>query len=267
MNMPFKTSLFIFLTGLLCAPVSGVSQQHTTIHQPKNEVKVPFGKHKILIVPFEPRMYMSEIDLYINQETKLNAKQIKWAFRDGVDEQLYKVLKTKFAVTDLLDDTTKTKKDLEMIYQHLGYEFMKAPDQEHYKPPVKEKEEKGIEKGQIMVETNTDARFMNAKIKNPKLVPYLFDKYKCDLFIFINQLDLKGNTSSGPAETVNPNGNRKAIVHYTIYTYDAIELNSGIAEEEFPVTVNAPKRINSDYISKIAQTIAERLYKAVLPAK
>jgi hypothetical protein len=266
MNMPRTNSSFALVMMLLCAHYFSFAQ-HATLNTTKKEVKAPFGKHKVMIIPFEPKMYMSEIDMYINQETKQNARQIKWAFRDGVNEQLYKALKSKYGVVDLLDDTVKTKKDLEMTYQYLGYEFMKVPNQDNYKPPVKEKEEKAIEKGQIMVETNTDTRFMNAKIKNPKLVPYLFDKYKCDLFIFINQLDIKGNTSGGPAETPSTSGNRKLVVHYTIYTYDAIELNSGIAEEEFPVKINTPKKINGDYLAKVAQLIAGRLDKALTPLK
>lgn len=241
--------------------------QHTTISQ-KNTEKTPVTtKHKMMLIPFEPHMYMSEIDFYINKETKLTARQIKFAFRDGINEQLYKALKTQNSVVDLMDDTVKTKKDLESIYQHLAYEYQKVPDQAHYSPPKKEKEEKKIEKGQIVIETNTDVRFMNAKIKNATLVPYLYGKYKSDIFIFINQLDIKASGTNGPAETGNNSGNRKIVLHYTVYTYDAREINSGIAEEEFPVTLNNPVKIVSTYFSKIAQTITQRINLALNPSK
>ncbi|MGZ3884071.1 MAG: hypothetical protein ACXVP0_08160 [Bacteroidia bacterium] len=219
-----------------------------------------------MLIPFEPKMYMSEVDMYINQETKLTGKEIKAAFRDGVNEQLYRALKPHYSVVDLLDDTVKTRKDLSMIYQYLGYDYQKVPDQEHYTPPKKEKEEKTITNGQLTVETNTDQRFMNAKVKNAKLVPYLYDKYKCDIFVFVNQLDLKSSNSGGPAELA-ATGNRKVVIHYTVYTYDAVELNSGIAEQEFPVTLNNPNKISGTYISKAAQAIAARIDKALSPAK
>ena len=47
---------------------------------------------------------------------------------------------------------------------------------------------KAIEKGQLNVESNSDARFMNAKITDSKVVPILYGKYKTDLFVFINHI-------------------------------------------------------------------------------
>jgi len=251
------TYLFVFLIiGSVCF------SQHTTINK-KEETKSP-AKHKIMLVPFEPRMYMSEIDMYINKETKQTAKQIKYAFRDGINEQLYKAFKSSHSVVDLLDDTVKTKKDLENIYQYLGYEFQKVPDQANYKPPVLEKDPKSIDKGQLNVETKGDARFMNARIRNATLIPYLYGKYKSDVFVFVNQLDIKGSVSNGPAE-LTAGGFRKIVVHYTVYTFDAKEINSGIAEIEFPTALNNPNKIISTYFSKIAQLISQRVNLALNP--
>jgi hypothetical protein len=263
-----RHNTFCFFAIFLCCYVVSVAQNTTLLPKTKTANEKPIiTKHKVMLIPFEPKMYTSEIDMYINQDTKLDGKQIKAAFRDGVNEQLYRALKSHYSVVDLLDDTVKTKKDISMIYQYLGYEYQKVPDQEHYSPPQKEKKEKTITNGQLTVETNTDQRFMNAKVKNAKLVPYLYDKYKCDIFVFVNQLDLKGSNSSGPAELANPNGIRRIVIHYTVYTYDAIELNSGIAEQEFPVTLNNPTRINGSYMSKAAQIITARIDKALNPVK
>lgn len=221
------------------------------------------SKHKIMIIPFESRMYLSEIDHLINQESKLSAKQIKATMRDGINEQLYKKFKSKMSVVDLMEDTVKTKKDLENIYQYLAYQYQKVPDQTNYKAPSKEKEDPKIEKGQLNIETNNDARFMNAKIKNASLVPYLNGKYKTDLFLFVNELDIKALNGS-PAD-FNSNSSRKIIVHYTVYTYDAKEINSGIAEVNLPQNINNPTKIISSYFSQLADLIATRVEKALTP--
>lgn len=239
--------------------------QHTTINSKSNEKTPPLGKHKIMLIPFEPRMYMSEVDYAINAETKLSGKQIKAAFRDGINEQLYKAFKTQHMVVDLMEDTIKTKKDLENVYQYLSYEYMKVPDQTNYTPPKKEKDEKKIEKGQIVIETDNEKRFMNAKVKNATLVPYLYGKYKSDIFVFVNQLDIKASNSGGPADLPAASGFRKIIVHYTVYTFDAKEINSGVAEVEFPSTINNPSKIIGTYFSKISQTIAQRVNLALAP--
>jgi hypothetical protein len=245
-----------------------LNAQHTTINNNKGEKAPPPGKHKIMLIPFEPRLYMSEIDHALNKESKLTGKQIKAVFRDGINEQLYKSLKTQHMVIDLMDDTVKTKKDLGDIYQYLTLEYMKVPDQKNYKPPVKEKEDSKIKNGQIVDESNNDLRFMNAKIKNATLVPYLYGKYKSDIFVFINQLDIKASNSGGPADVnTTTDGFRKLVVHYTVYTFDAKEINSGIAETQFPVALNDPKKIVSGYFSKLSQIITDRINLALAPPK
>lgn len=251
----FFSILFLSICVVLAA------QDKTINSGNKNAVNNTISKHKLMIVPFENRMYLSEIDFAINKETKLNAKQIKATMRDGLNEQFYKKFKLKMGVVDLLDDTLKTKKDLESIYQYLSYNYMKVPDQNNYKPPVKEQNEKTIHNGQLTVETNSDARFMNAKISNSTLVPYLYNKYKTNLFLFLNELDIKA-LNNVPGDMSGFQSHRKIVLHYTVYTFDAKEINSGIAEVDLPLNVNNPSKISSQYYSQLASIVLARIEKA-----
>lgn len=254
-------SAVLYLVSCIFNPLMAQDKTISTAKTPSS--KEALSKHKIMLIPFENRMYLSEIDHLINKETKLTAKQIKATMRDGINEQLYKKLKSKMSVVDLMEDTVKTKKDLENIYQYLTYQYQKAPDQANYKAPVKEKDEHKIEKGQLNVESNSDVRFMNAKLKNATLVPYLSGKYKTDLYLFINELDIKALVGS-PAD-FNASANRKIILHYTVYTVDAKEINSGIAEVNLPVGVNNPNKIINTYFAQLADLVAARIEKALLP--
>ncbi len=255
-----------FILGVMCCVFCFHSKaQDKTIGQGStSSTKEPVKKHKIMLIPFENRMYLSEIDFLINKESKLDAKQIKAIMRDGLNEQFYKKLKSKMGVVDLLDDTVKTREDLASIYRYLSYQYQKVPSQTNYKAPGKEKEEKAIEKGQLNVESNTDSRFMNARLKNATLVPYLYRKFKTDLYLFINELDIKSLTGS-PADMNANNSSRKIIMHYTVYTYDAKEINSGIAETDLPATVNSPAKIINVYFAQLADIVASRIDKALLP--
>jgi len=106
-----KHKLRVILCLMSCIVCLNIKAQDKTIGSGnKPAAKEASSKHKIMIIPFENRMYLSEIDFMINKETKLNAKQIKATMRDGLNEQFYKKLKSKMSVVDLLDDTTKTKK-------------------------------------------------------------------------------------------------------------------------------------------------------------
>jgi len=253
--------ILCLLSCIFCLNIKAQDKTINTGNKPAS-LKDVKSKHKIMIIPFENRMYLSEIDFMINKETQLTAKQIKATMRDGLNEQFYKKLKFKMPVVDLLDDTAKTKKDLENIYQYLYYEYLKVPNQENYKAPVKEKAEKKIEKGQLVVETNSDVRFMNARLKNATLVPYLSGKYKTDLFLFINELDIKSlNGIPGDLNTV---ASRKIILHYTVYTVNAVEINSGIAEIDLPVNANNPAKIINTYFAQLAEIVSARIEKALL---
>jgi hypothetical protein len=246
--------------GLLSLCITGQNTTLSTNQKPARELAV---KHKVMLIPFEPKLYLSEIDRAINAETKLSAKQIKYTFRNGINEQLYKAFKTaNYTVVDLMDDTAKYRKDLEGIYQYLTYHYQKVPNQDDYKAPTKEKEEAKIEKGQLNIETNGDARFMNAKLTNAKVVPLLYAKYKTDVFMFINQLDLKAANADANS-SMGLSSKRKIVLHYTVYTYDAKEINSGIVETNFDAELNNPKKISDKYFSKIATTMVQRVNKGL----
>jgi hypothetical protein len=253
-------SVICLLSSILCL---NIKAQDKTINSGNKPVTATTNtRHKIMLIPFENRMYLSEIDFLINKESKLNAKQIKATMRDGLNEQFYKRLKSKIGVVDLLDDTTKTRADLQNIYQYLAYQYVKVPDQTNYKPPVKDKEEKTINNGQLTVESNSDARFMNARLKNATLVPYLNGKYKTDVFLFFNELDIKA--LNGMPGDLNATASRKIILHYTVYTVDAKEINSGIAEVNLPANVNNPTKIINTYFAQLADIVANRIDKAML---
>jgi len=260
-----KIFLFFIFTFLIFNSFLG---QNTTINQKSKNEREAAALHKVMLIPFEPRLYLSEIDHKINAETKLSAKEIKYRFRDGINDQLYKAFKAvKYNVVDLMEDTVKYKKDTEGIYQYLSYDYQKIPNQENYQPPKTEKDSKKIEKGQLNVESDVDSRFMNAKINNAKVVPLLFGKYKTDLFVFINQLEIRAGGNKGPAELGDGNANRKIIVHYTVYSYDAKEINSGTAEDEFEAGLNNPKKIIDKHFAKIAGLIVQRTLKGLTVKK
>lgn len=253
-------SIYIVMMGCLFFLAHPLfSQQQPTTRKDKDNVSKTASQEKIMLIPFENKMYMSEIDYYINKETKLNQKQIRYMFRDGLNDQLYHAFKKrKFEVIDLMSDTVKYQKDLKKIYGNISYDFVTVPDQNNYQPPKKEKKEKGIQEGQVVAVTETDNKFMNTRILTPVLIPYLYEKYKARYYVFINELDLRASAVN-PTDFIPENAKRKIIVHYTIFSVDAKEINSGIAEVEADIKDNDPNKIQKKYLSQIAEIIANRM--------
>src|ERR1700748_1912993 len=82
----FSVPGFLFLSCLL-------HSQNPTLNPKKTTEREAPASHKIMLIPFAPKLYMGEIDRSINAETKLSAREIKYKFRDGLNEQLYKAFK------------------------------------------------------------------------------------------------------------------------------------------------------------------------------
>lgn len=260
-----KNNVFILVFFLFTLSVE--AQDGTRASGKKNEREVA-STHKVLLVPFEPKLYLGEIDRYIHMETNLSAREIKNKFRDGLNEQLFKAFKSsKYGVIDLMDDTVKYKKDLEGLYQYLSYDYLPVPDQKNYVAPKKEKTEKKIDKGQLIVETNSEKRFMEAHLTSQKVIPVMYAKYKTDVFVFVNQLDIFAGGSKDPLDLGVASTNRRIVVHYTIFNKDGIRINSGTVEEEFDPQLNIPKKIIEKYFSMIANTMVQRVNNSLLQSK
>lgn len=256
-SVVFTFYLFIYLTA--------IAQQQPATRKDNNVGSKKEGA-KVMIIPFENKMYMSEIDYYINKETKMNTKQIRHEFRDGLNEQLYYALKKrKFFPIDLMSDTMKYNKDLKFIYGNIAYDYVKVPDQNNYQPPVKEKKAKGIQNGQVVAETEAENKFMNTHVLSPALVPYLYEKYHAKYYVFINELDLKASAVN-PTDYIPQNAKRKIVVHYTIFSVDAKEINSGIAEVDAEININHPSKIIKNYFSVLADTITNRMVRHIQPS-
>jgi len=249
-----------FLIVIFCE-IKVIAQQPTTRKNASDTKESE--RTKILIIPFENKMYMSEIDYYINKETKLTQKQIRYEFRDGLNEQLFHAFKKrKFQPIDLMSDTLKYAKELKYIYNNITYDYVPIPDQNNYKPPVRPKKEKGIQQGQIVADSDDENKFMNTRVLNPSLVPYLYQKFKAHYYLFINELDLKASVVN-PTDFIPETAMRKIIVHYTCFSVDAKEINSGVVEVEADRKINIPGKIIKNYFSIIAETIAERVLNQI----
>jgi len=256
----------LFSIAFLLSAISFFAQ--STTYSPEEKKNLPQTnaqleeQHKILVIPFEPKLYMSEIDMYVNKESKLNQAQIRHAFRSGLDFSIVAEFKKKYKVLSLMNDSAAYIREQGYVYQSIGYKYDLLPSTENKKDNTQEKPK--IQNGQLTVTTNDKKKFMNTQITNPNLLGTLNKKYGTDIFIFINELDLKTDVdNSGKAAAGNYE--RTASVHYSIYDLKGNLITAGLATRNFPNNVNDPKKIVNIYLSAVAQTIAESYAAATAP--
>ena len=209
---------------------------------------------KICIVPFEPKLYMSEIDKKINEQTKWNWESIRENFRQQLDAQLKLKLQSTFSVLSFYADSAKMSKDLDYVYNSTGlsYDIVGKPTE----AKIENKTKTGVSNGQITVEQNSDKKFMNTKLTNVEVLSYLNKKYTSEYFVFINQLDIKNDMSSYDINT--DSYQREVVVHYSILDITGKTINAGIATSRFSSKENNPKKIVAQCFSPIATYIAAK---------
>ncbi len=254
--MKNKKVVFFFLSFLITL-VSAAQEGVKNSAAAKKEIT-----GKIMIVPFEPKMYMSEFDQKFNEPTKWNFNQIREYFRHQLDSQL----KLKFQsiaspVVSFYIDSAKTAKDLDYIYKStaISFDLIDKPTA----PTVENKKESGIKNGQITVEVSADKKFTNIKTTNNELIPYLNKKYKSEYFVFINELDIQSVPESYDMATNTYQ--REVTVHYTIIDKDSKLILAGAASAKFTSQENNPKKVVALVFPSIANFIATKFNAVINP--
>lgn len=217
---------------------------------------------KICVVPFEPKIYMSEIDQKINQVTKWNWETIRENFRRQLNDQLKAKLQGTYTVLSFYADSAKMAKDLDYTYNStsLSYDPVSKPTDART-PTVKKT---GISNGQIAVESSSEKKFMNTKLTNTEVLAYMNKKYLSEYFVFINQLDIKNDMNSYDVAT--DTYQREVAVHYSILDLTGKTIAAGISSSRFSSKENNPKKIVSQCFTPIASEIATKFWAVVKPA-
>ncbi len=216
---------------------------------------------KIMIIPFEPKLYMSEIDKKVNEQTKWNFNTIREIFRHKLDIQLQQKFKQIGSVISFYSDSVKMSKDLTYIYDNTNLSFDPLNKPSSSTSPVVKNT--GIKNGQVAVEMSEEQKFTNILVGDSKMLLYLNKKYASEYFVFVNQLDIKNDASTYDIHT--DTYQRKVDVHYTILDKDGKLIIAGIASSSFSSKENHPKKIISQSFSPIATFMAAKFNAVINP--
>jgi hypothetical protein len=245
----------IVCLGLLIVSSPSFSQQKKDTAKSTKIVK-----HKILLVPVKTTMIMSEIGKAVNASTHLTYAKIMEAFRSRLDLAIYTAFKQNYTTISFLQDKKKADTTLGYIYSSIGYKYDLLPGQDssgenHAEFDPKLQKTNFIKKGQLQVPIDYSKRFMNVSFANPHLLSYLNKKEGADIFIFINELDIK-NVANTPTEDLTAsNFRREVMVQYSIVNSQKQYIAKGILTTYFPSNVNDPKVIGEKYFAVIAQAM------------
>ncbi len=237
---------------------------------------------KVMVIPFEPKLYMSDVDREINKRTGLSATQIRNNFRIGLSNTMYsEAIKSSPSILMLSPDNQDIKDDLAYVYMSTGYHYDVMPDLEEKPAESKPKailseikkradetlygsKEQGgtwIKDGQLYSVDYSQERFMNVRILNPNMFNYLSQKYEVGYFVFINQLDVKIAPGTDYRALENEIYQRELKVHYSIYDQSGTLVYASAAKNYFPSVMNDMNLIIKGHFPKICREIAFHIPK------
>ncbi|CAN5911982.1 hypothetical protein BH11BAC7_BH11BAC7_03100 [soil metagenome] len=269
MNMIQRRILF-FIPLLLLLSLNVSGQSTTKTEGTKEDVSVG-KKTKVLVIPWEPRMFncMSDISRAISKETSQKFGQIQESLRRGMVDQLKKSFGSAYSVVSLIDDTTKMEADLYYVYTHtsMTYTPVNFPLNATKADSVKLKQQNGIQKGQVAVQSDEGEKFMNTIVLNPNLLAYLKKKYNADYVLFLNEIDMENDLGADPTNLMGKSEfNRSVVLHWTMFkTDDGKRIAMGKSKSTFPSTVNSPKKIIETTFAALSQSITAKFLVGIKP--
>lgn len=235
--------------------------------------------YSLMVIPFEPKMYRSDIDRYIGKENGLNFNEVRGYFRLGLDNALMIKSKKNFAAITMHSDDAAINKDLYYIYKSIGYQYEPVPVKEEeeeqskvqklvkkLRKPEKPKEEQEtkVAEGQVVTRGEYVEKYTKTSIVNPNMLETLTEKYGSDFFLFINQLDLVDAPNTDQRDYGLDNYERLIRVHYTVLDQAGNVITSGRMEEAFSSRTNDIRKIIQNHFTNVAgKVIADLESEAV----
>ncbi|MDT8413087.1 MAG: hypothetical protein RQ875_11525 [Vicingaceae bacterium] len=241
----------------------------------------PAAKNNVLLIPFESKMYFSDIDGDLSQKNEMNFHEIKAMFRAELDKNLFISLKEYFnPLSFYAMEQEVVQKELTYIYSSIGYKYQiiepevvekETPAKKLFnkiKPKEKEKEpqEATIQNGEIVSEVDNREKFMNTVITNDNLIPNLNKTYESTYYVFINQLDIKKSADDAYKAAENQY-KREIKVHYTIINSNTKEVSSGAIISRFNSSESDINKIIKIHFPLIAEKITQKLVAPTLQAE
>ena len=233
-----------------------------------------------LIIPHEPKLYISSVDQHIAQKTGLSYQQIRNGFRQKLVEQLMDDFMELGKTNTLLSDSIDVREDLTYTYHSIGYKYEEVPEDENIDVKTLDRTKDKISKTfnrlipkkeaeELDIKREEKEHFMKTSIHSPYLLNNLQEKYGTNRFVFINQLDIIDEPESlySYGDYSNDNFNRVMRVHYTIINQDGKILAAGLAKKEFSANIANPNMIVQLTMPGISHFIVEKIASVDKKAK
>jgi hypothetical protein len=207
------------------------------------------GRAEVLVMAFEPRMYMSQWDHELTQKNNMPSVKIKEFFREEIDRHFYKELIGKKTPLSLnLSSLEACHNDLNKFYESVQITFKDQVPGDN--KPLKNK-------GELAPNTRK-VNVVAVKTTNQNNIRDISRDYGAKYIIAINELDLLMPVKDA-YDMSNKNFDIILKIHYTILTNKGEEIISNYSETNFPAGIFNLKEISENGLFPAVQKISNEL--------
>jgi hypothetical protein len=256
----------LFLTLLFAFYICSVYSQGKEELQIVSAAADTLIPHKVMLIPFDPLYYLSDAEQDIIEQTKKDPEKIRDSFRRTIDYNIKQAILKHYPCISLLNDVDSMpslKEVLILVYSKTGYRYDKVMPtliSQGATDTLKKKKNNSseIKDSKIAAEYVTvkgDAQYMNAVIKKPTVLNELYNQYGTDVFVFVNQFEIKTNYNSC-LDIANKIYKRELMLHFSIFNKEGKQLAGSYAMSFFPSDTNAASDIMKNCFPDIARFVA-----------
>ncbi len=239
--------------------------QNSTAQQRDSLVKDSLVYHKVLLVEFDTMMYLSDAEQEIIEQSQKKPEAFHTYLRKSLDNKIAGEVEAIIPCYSMLNDKSEQASEFTAeIYGRSSYrydELMKLKHVKSTKPKTATGKSKANEDFAIAdqyVTVQGDANYMNAAIENKNLFERLNNQYGADLFLFINQLEIKTNYNNC-IDIERHVYKRELIISYSVYDAKGKQVDGNLAHAFFPSDSNRDSDIAERTFPAIAQSIAAHI--------
>lgn len=236
-------------------------------------------KPVVLVIPFEPKLYMSEIDRSLNAESGLGYQELRSLFRNGIELQATYVLKKKFEVITISDGTPTVNQEFGYVYSSIGYDYRPVPTEPkpeltgidkvkanaaemlRQKEAEKDASNSGSpQNGQLQRNRGPQVeKFMAVSVINPKLFTDLESKHKADFILFVTQIDMVIPRNTDVRQLESDDYQRNLKLHFSLFDATGKEVYAGASIIGFSSKMNNPDKIIKSPLKEAIEQIATHI--------
>ncbi len=249
------------------------TKEKTTVEKQKASDKV---FKKILIIPFDEKLFLSDVNMMLAKESNKDGHAIMSFFRTNIVHYIYSGVSRDYIPKTMSNNETTDEYvdiDLQTVYSTLGYKYdvpMNSKEDKDdaktvaQKAQAKDKTSKeapksGIVNGEIVIppQENLDNKYLNVILNDKSVVPYLANFKSVDYILFINQFEIRYDISDSKSLAL---GNKILRVHYSLFDSNSKQLLGNSISYKIDGKMNNVTEIVKEYFPKIVDIIKNQMY-------